>query len=182
MENTQTNTQQNLQPDPSLILGWGVDADPVNDPTYPIKVHTKGEHQGYSWDRPPQQDAEVEVLHSVERPNLSATFGAALPPTGLSGVIRRAAFQFSEGSYGHWMPLILADRVQMVEGLVEDLKSGHVPNLWRELGYSAEWKYNRKRLITKMAVASCLAVGLGLLIARKAPAVGSENTTKGGQR
>jgi hypothetical protein len=34
--------------DPSQIKGWGVDADPKNDPTYPMKHRNDGEHSGYS--------------------------------------------------------------------------------------------------------------------------------------
>ena len=43
--------------DPSQIKGRGVDADPKNDPTYPMKNRSEGEHAGYSWERPPQQPA-----------------------------------------------------------------------------------------------------------------------------
>lgn len=167
MENTQTNTQQKQQMDPSLVLGWGVDANPSNDPTYPMKTHANGEHKGYTWNRPDQQESDAEVLHSNERPNLSAAYGTTLPPTGLSGMLRRSAFTYSEGSYGHWLPLMLADRVQMVEGVVGDLAHGHVPNLWKELGYAAEWKYNRKGLITKLALIGGVAAGIGILIAKK---------------
>ena len=39
--------------DVSQIKGWGVDADPKNDPTYPMKLRNDGEHAGYSWERPP---------------------------------------------------------------------------------------------------------------------------------
>jgi threonine dehydrogenase-like Zn-dependent dehydrogenase len=35
--------------------GWGVDADPENDPTYPMKKRNNGEHAGYTWQRPSQQ-------------------------------------------------------------------------------------------------------------------------------
>src|SRR5919112_5174945 len=118
--------------DPSQVKGWGVDADPENDPTYPYKTRNNGEHEGYSWERPPQQPISVEVLHSNERPNVSATFGTSTPPAGLSGAIRRFAFRYSESSYGHWLPLMLADRVNEVEGVVHDLTSGHVPNILAE--------------------------------------------------
>jgi len=143
--------------DPAQVKGWGVDADPKNDPTYPIKRRNDGEHEGYSWERPPQQPASVEVLHSNERPNLSATFGTSTPPAGLSGVIRRAAFKYSESSYGHWLPLMLADRVGVVEGYLEDLSRGHVPNVFAERGWKAEWKHNRKSLVTRVAVGAFLA-------------------------
>jgi hypothetical protein len=164
--------------DPKQIPGWGVDSDPENDPTYPMKSHTEGEHDGYNWERPEQQRAEVEVLHSTERPNLPATFGTSLPPSGLSGVIRRAAFNFSENSYGHWLPLMVADRVEMIEGLASDLAKGHIPNIFGELGWKAEWKHNRKALITKAAVGTGIAVALGvLLMSRKRPEQAKEGTT-----
>jgi len=175
MQNLEQGKQNKTNFDPSLVTGWGVDADPNNDPTYPMKRHTGIEHDGYSWDRPPQQEAEVEVLHSSERPNLAATFGETIPPAGVSGMIRRAAFTFSENSYGHWLPLMLADRVQMVEGMVTDLATGKVPNLWKELGYNAEWKYNRKGLITKLAIFGGLAVGLGMLLSRSKDSTSSNN-------
>ena len=142
--------------DPSQIKGWGVDADPNNDPTYPMKKRNNGEHAGYSWERPVQQPQSVEVLHSNERPNLSAAFGTSTPPSGLSGMIRRFAFNYSENSYGHWVPLMLADRVNMVEGLLDDLAHGHVPNIFGELGWKAEWKHNRKSLVTRVAVGMVL--------------------------
>lgn len=138
----------------SHINGWGIDADPENEPTYPIKKYTGDDHKRINWERPPLQPATVEVLHSNERPNLSAVFGAANPPKGLSGAIRRYAFKYSESSYGHWLPLLLADRVNVVEGIVDDLKQGHVPNIFAEKGWAAEWKYNRKALLQKAATAA----------------------------
>jgi hypothetical protein len=143
--------------DPSQVKGWGVDADPENDPTYPMKNRNNGEHAGYTWERPPQQPIDVEILHSNERPNVSATFGTSTPPAGLSGLIRRAAFKYSESSYGHWLPLMLADRVGVVEGYLEDLSRGHVPNVFAERGWKAEWKHNRKSLVTRIAVGAVIA-------------------------
>src|SRR5919202_1269440 len=58
--------------DYSHIKGWGIDADRKNDPTYPMKHRNDGEHAGYSWERPTQQQISVEVLHSNERPDLTA--------------------------------------------------------------------------------------------------------------
>lgn len=161
-------TQADANFEPTHVTGWGIDADPTNDPTYPMKMHRAREHDGYTWERPEQQEPENEVLHSNERPNLAATFGDTLPPSGVSGALRRLAFTYSENSYGHWLPLMLADRVQMIEGVVEDLASGTVPNIWKELGYDAEWKYNRKGLITKLAIAGgVLGLGAALLLRKK---------------
>jgi len=152
--------------DPSQIPGWGVDADPKNDPTYPMKKRNNGEHEGYTWERPPQQPVDIEVFHSNERPNVSATFGTSTPPAGLSGLIRRAAFKYSESSYGHWLPLMLADRVGVVEGIVDDLAHGHVPNIFAELGWRAEWRYNRKGLIRRIIAGTVLISLVAAAIAR----------------
>jgi hypothetical protein len=134
------------------IKGWGVDADPNNNPTYPMKKRTNEEHEGYSWERPPQQTDNIELLKSNERPNITAVFGTSTPPSGLSGKLRRYAFKYSESSYGHWLPLMLADRINVFEGIVDDIKNGHFPNFIAERGWTAEWKYNRENLIKNAAV------------------------------
>jgi hypothetical protein len=149
---------ENRTIDTSQIKGWGVDADPKNDPTYPMKKRNNGEHAGYSWERPPQQPVDVEILHSNERPNVSATFGTSTPPSGLSGVLRRFAFKYSESSYAHWLPLVLADRVGVVEGVVDDLRNGHLPNVFDELGGKAMWQHNRKGLIKQVLVGTVVAM------------------------
>ena len=147
--------------DPTTVKGWGVDANPENDPTYPIKKRNDGEQKGYSWQRPTQQPVDIEVLHSNERPNVTAVFGRSTPPRGLSGMLRRYAFTHSESSYGHWLPLMLADRVGMVEGLMEDVARAHIPNVFGELGWRAEWQHNRKSLVTRVAVGTVI---IGALI------------------
>ena len=136
--------------DPAQVKGWGVDADPENDPTYPMKNRTEGEHAGYSWERPPQQPVTVEVLHSNERPDLTSVFGTSTPPSGLSGVLRRLAFRYSESSYGHWLPLMLADRVSVAEGVIGDLRHGHLPNVFAERGLRADWEHNRSALVLRI--------------------------------
>jgi hypothetical protein len=138
--------------DPSQVEGWGIDVNSKNDPTYPMKHRTDGEHAGYSWERPPQQPVNTEILRSIERPNVTSVFGTSTPPSGLSGVIRRIAFRYSESSYGHWLPLMLADRVGIVEGILADLKHGHLPNVFAERGWKAEWRYNRTSLVWKVLV------------------------------
>jgi hypothetical protein len=47
---------------------------------------------------------------------------------------------------------MLADRVSVVEGVLGDLRHGHVPNVFAELGWKAEWKYNRTGLIRRILV------------------------------
>ena len=150
--------------DPSRIPGWGVDADPKNDPTYPIKKRNNGEHAGYSWERPTQQPVTVEVLHSNERPHVTAVFGTSTPPAGLSGAIRRYAFKYSESSYGHWLPLMAADRVGVVEGLVEDVARGRIFRVFTDRGWRADWKHNRPSLIGRIVLRVALIAGVTALI------------------
>lgn len=150
--------------DHSHIKGWGIDADPKNDPTYPIKKRTNEEHKGYTWERPTQQPINMEVHHSIERPNVTAVFGTAVPPSGLSGMIRRMAFKKSENDYGHWLPLLLADRVNVVEGIIEDFVGGKVPNIFAEKGYKADLQHNKIGLLTRVAVVAGIAAAVVMLV------------------
>lgn len=136
---------------PKNIPGWGMDADPDNDPTYPMKHWNGADHERIHYEKAPQQPQNIEILQSIERPAITRVFGTSTPPSGLSGSIRRVAFKHSEGKATHWMTLILADRVNVVEGIIEDLKRGIVPNLFAEWGWKAEWQYNRKRFVTRIA-------------------------------
>lgn len=136
----------------SHIKGWGIDADRENEPTYPMKKYTGDDHRRLKYNRPEHQKHSVEILKSNERPGLSAVYGTSTPPSGLSGIIRRYAFRQSEGSWGHWLPLILADRVNAIEGIFDDLSRGHIPNIFKERGWTAEWKYNRKSVVQKVAI------------------------------
>jgi hypothetical protein len=142
------------------IKGWGVDADPENEPTYPMKHYNGADHLRLNYERPPLQPVDREVLHSNERPNVTAVFGTSVPPSGISGAIRRYAFKYSEGSWNHWLPLILADRINVVEGLVDDLKRGYIPNIFAEKGWKAELKYNPKGLAIK--VGTLVAAGAAI--------------------
>jgi hypothetical protein len=148
---------EDLNNDYSHIKGWGIDADPRNEPTYPMKRYTGDDHNRINWERPPLQPLSVEILKSNERPNLTAVFGTSTPPSGLSGVIRRFAFRYSENEYRHWLPLLLADRVNVVEGIIDDFKKGHIPNLLAEKGMKAELRFNPKGLAKKVLVTVAVA-------------------------
>jgi hypothetical protein len=151
----------------SHIKGWGVDYNPEDEPNYPMKKYTGDDHNRLNYERPAQQQVDMEILRSTERPTISAVFGTAVPPTGLSGMIRRLAYKFSESEYGHWLGLLLADRVNVVEGLVQDLGRAHIPNIFAERGGKAEWKHNRKGAVKKIAVAAILTTALIVLVNRK---------------
>jgi hypothetical protein len=176
---------RNQSIDPSTVPGWGVDADPKNDPTYPMRDRSKEDKAGMSWSRPAQQHKSVEVLQSIERNNLSAVFGTSTPPRGVSGLIRRYAFKFSESEWAHWLMLMAADRVNVVEGIVEDLGHGKIPNIPAEMGIRSELAHNRTGFMKKVAVTGAV-VGLGFLavslISRRGATKGNVSRTDGSRR
>lgn len=150
------------------IIGWGIDADPLDLPAYPMKIRGENDNKkGLFWERPLQQASHVEILVSNERPTITAVFGTPNPPSGLSGKIRRYAFKYSESSYGHWLPLLLADRVNVIEGIVDDIKQGSFPNIFAELGGKAELKHNPAGIAKKIAVGIFITAGIVLLLRRK---------------
>jgi len=149
------------------IPGWGMDADPENDPTYPMKKWNGADHERLNYEKAPQQPVEMEVLKSIERPTITRVFGTSTPPKGLSGMIRRYAYKFSEANAAHWMVLILADRVNVIEGIIDDLRKGIVPNLFIEKGWRGEWKYNKKGFIKKTAVMVGIAAAIMIYLNQK---------------
>jgi hypothetical protein len=151
--------------DASTVVGWGVDADPENDPTYPIRDRSQDDNGGMNWVRPPQQPVTVEVLHSIERPDVTAVFGTSTPPHGLSGMIRRIAFKRSESKWSHWLMLLFADRINVVEGIFQDFGRGRIPNIPAEMGIRSELKHNRNGFYKKLAVALAVFVALIVIIA-----------------
>ncbi len=62
------------------IPGWGIDADPENEPTYPMKNYTGDDHNRINYERSSQQPLTVEILQSNERPAPTAVFGTTVPP------------------------------------------------------------------------------------------------------
>ncbi|HEV2569655.1 hypothetical protein [Sphingomonas sp.] len=150
--------------DPAGVVGWGVDADAENDPTYPFRDRSQDQGLTKDWERPPQQQSDVEILQSIEHIRTPAVFGTSTPPHAVSGVIRRAAFRWSESNWLHWLLLMGADRINVVEGVVEDLGRGKIPNVPAEMGARAEWRHNKRGFFIKSAVVIGAAVGAAALI------------------
>jgi hypothetical protein len=155
--------------DPAAVPGWGVDADAGNNPTYPMR-HIEDQTRGMSWERPALQQPDVEILRSIEYNRLPAVVGTSTPPKGLSGMIRRYAFRRSESDWWHWLLLMGADRINVVEGVVEDVAGGTLPNIPAEMGIRAEWQHNKQGLAKKIGVAAAVSLGAYLLLRRRQPA------------
>jgi len=147
------------------IPGWGSDVDPRTRPGVPRdKAPDIGAEHLYidiTRQRPPHR-----IHKSTEHGQMTPVFGTSCPPKGLSGRIRDAAYRLSEGRLARWMALMFADRVDMVEGVVEDFVRLRPPNVVREMGLRSEWQYNRKRVVKTAAVAGAI-VGIVYLLTRR---------------
>ncbi|MDB5776928.1 MAG: hypothetical protein JWP38_3061 [Herbaspirillum sp.] len=155
----QSSDGATAQRDFSHIQGWGADLDHKNRPAYPME-RTPPRLEGAQRTQPVDQPVRSKVYHSVERPGITPIFGTSTPPSGLSGKIRDVAYKLSENDIRHWLLLLLADRVNVVEGIGQDLSSGHIPNIFSEMGAKAELRYNPAGLARKAAIASAV-VGIG---------------------
>ena len=94
------------------IPGWGVDLDPRDRPSVP-KLQFQQDLTGAHWELPDQQPERQPRERSIEHAALTPVFGTAQPLHGVSGAIRRLAYdRYSEGRLAHWLLLVLGDRVE----------------------------------------------------------------------
>jgi hypothetical protein len=121
------------------IPGWGVDLDPANRPAVP-KEHFNPQGTGAHWDFPERQTPRWARERSPEHRFLTPVFGTSCPPKGLSGLIRRYAYRFSEGRALHWLLLMGADRVDILESRIQALLSGRPDSRVLESGVLSEFK------------------------------------------
>lgn len=147
------------------IVGWGADLDHADRPAYPMERTPP--RLPYLVPPHEQQHSHADVLVSTERPRITRVYGTAQPPKGLSGWLRRRAFHHSENDLRRWLMLLLADRVNVGEGLVEDLARGHVPNLYAEMGGRAELMHNPKGAARKAAIGLAAVALLALALQRR---------------
>lgn len=135
------------------IPGWGADVDLEKRGGY---WDTKSRlESGVRFNNIEQQVPKIKIHKSIERPALTPIFGTASPPRFVSGLMRNYAYaKHSEGMLRHWLWLMAADRVDMVESLLVDAAHGKLPNLWKEMGLKSEWKHNRSAFIKKLAIGS----------------------------
>jgi hypothetical protein len=124
------------------IPGWGADLDPQNRPSSPREQFRPGA-EGAHWDLPEQQPEHRPRERSIEHSRLTPVFGTSSPTKGVSGVLRRLAYaRFSEGRAAHWLILLGADRVDVVESRFASairLKPG---NLIAETGVRSEFSHH----------------------------------------
>ncbi|MFF2842105.1 hypothetical protein [Paenarthrobacter sp. NPDC057981] len=119
------------------IPGWGADLDPADRPSYPREQ--PGIETGAHWDFPERQPEKWPRERSVEHAFLPPVFGTSTPPAGVSGVIRKYAYKYSEGRAAHWLLLVAADRVDAWEHHLRSFATLHPDNPITETGVLSEF-------------------------------------------
>ena len=97
------------------IPGWGADLDPADRPAVPREKFDPT-LSGARWHFPTRQPETWPRERSNEHKFLTPVFGTSCPPKGLSGAIRKVAYKrYSEARAAHWILLLAADRVDVLE-------------------------------------------------------------------
>lgn len=120
------------------IPGWGADLDPANRPSIP-KERFDPAATGAHWTFPDRQLVTGDRERSIEHELLPPVFGTAQPLRGLSGRIRRRAYdRYSEARLAHWLLLILGDRVESTGAHLRSLLTLRPDNPVSETGVLSE--------------------------------------------
>lgn len=97
------------------IPGAGFDGPRSRRPGVPMELSPPRPAGAAHWDAPERQHSAGEVLKRKSLDELTPVFSTATPPRGLSGLLRRAAYEIPEHHTSHWFVLLLADRVDALE-------------------------------------------------------------------
>ncbi|MEV0104861.1 hypothetical protein AB0H42_00760 [Nocardia sp. NPDC050799] len=125
------------------IPGWGADLDPADRPSVP---KLRPEDTGAHWDFPERQPETKPRERSIEHAFLTPVFGTSTPLRGLSGRIRRHAYErYSEARAAHWLLLLLGDRVDAWESNARSFATRRPDNPITETGVHAELTYHGLR-------------------------------------
>ena len=124
------------------IPGWGADLDPKDRPGTPKERFDPGS-TGAHWEFPERMPETQQRERSIEHKFLPPVYGTAQPLHGISGAIRRAAYdRYSEGSVAHWLLLIAGDRAESTGAHLRSLLSLRPDNPITETGVLSEVKHH----------------------------------------
>ncbi|HEY0890643.1 MAG TPA: hypothetical protein VGE38_13625 [Nocardioides sp.] len=120
------------------IPGWGADLDPADRPAVPRERFDPGA-TGAHWELPEQQPQTGPRERSIEHGRLPPVFGTSVPLKGLSGAIRGLAYRrYSEGRAAHWLLLLAADRVDVLESAARSVATPRPDNPITQTGILSE--------------------------------------------
>lgn len=96
------------------VPGRGIDRDLSRRPGVP-RLHAPAPLPNTRYP-PERQRSDVTVfMHGRPHKTFPPVFGTAVPPRGVSGKIRRAAYRHPDHVMRHWTMLLFADRVDLWE-------------------------------------------------------------------
>jgi len=99
----------------SKVKGWGADLRFEDRPGVPKLKEPPEPLPGAHVDLNKQAIDGDKVTRRTELPSLTPVFGTPVPPAGFSGLLRRFAYRIPEHQGRHWLLLMLADRVDVIE-------------------------------------------------------------------
>jgi hypothetical protein len=91
----------------------GVDLDPARRPGVP-RLRQAAPLPNTIYPVEPQRDVKV-FMHARPHRNFPPVFGTAVPPRGISGLVRKAAYGYPDHAMRHWALLLLSDRIDLWE-------------------------------------------------------------------
>jgi hypothetical protein len=95
---------------------------PENErPGVPMETEPRPLTPTAHWTEPVRMKPERGVTKRVELTSLTPVYSTALKPKGISGLIRRMAYRIPETEARHWMTLLFADRVDVLEHRIRRL-------------------------------------------------------------
>ncbi|GEJ56017.1 hypothetical protein [Anaeromyxobacter diazotrophicus] len=125
------------------IPGAGIDLDPARRPGVP-RLHAPRPLPN-AHGPPTRQESQVTVfMHGRPHKDFPPVFGTAVPPSGLSGLLRRAAYRYPDHWMRHWTVLLFADRVDAWEHRLRRSLPVVLPALL-VIGAGAAWKALSRR-------------------------------------
>jgi hypothetical protein len=122
------------------IPGWGADSAPEHRRTWQQRddIGDTGAH----WTLPDRQPGGDNRERSIEHGMLPPVFGTAQPLHGVSGAIRRFAYDnFSETKNTRWLLLVLGDRVESVSAHLRSFTSRQPDNPITQTGVLSELRH-----------------------------------------
>lgn len=97
------------------IPGAGADAMQRQRPGVPMEKDTPEPAGNAHWLKPERMENPGYVLKRAGLDELTPVFGTSVPPRGLSGLIRKSAYDIPEHFTSHWLLLLAADRIDVLE-------------------------------------------------------------------
>lgn len=109
------------------IFGAGVDGSQEARPGVPMEKENPGPAGNAHWLMPDRMEDPGTIQKRAGLEQLTPVFGTAVPPRGLSGVMRKAAYKVPEHFTSHWLILLAADRVDVLEDRLKRLLPFAIP-------------------------------------------------------